>query len=400
MPKGQSPPRRKRRESINKMAWPPPIGLANITPIPVRSGLAGGWTRNSNGRKLVTVCWQAELRQPFILLDTSDQERFLNSWGQVLASTCADGSNVVCISTMHRQVPDRSSDDLEWMQEHMSQAADQYLLDDYFAMREQIGAAAATAEVIVGLTCVMKDKKGRKHDGDEDYDAIALSADEFERQMESAGFHMRLLSQGDIAELLRGVLLGEAIGPNVGRDPREVGPLQWQHSWRNVDLDGRTHRNYVITEWPRVQVGPTFIEPLVGAVTPRAVQSVTFHFFPQSARRAQAKARAAVTTAEAKIARKAEKSILITAQDRQLRDVAYRREQALSQGFAEHRLALVASLSVEHGDQKNLEKAEKALLFAAQKAQINLAPAYGRQLPALAASFPFGLIEAPRGILG
>jgi hypothetical protein len=398
---GKKPPtQRKKREKINKMAWPSPIGLANITPVPVRSGLAGGWTRVAHGSKYITVCWQAELRQPFILLDTSDQERFVNAWGQVLASTCADGSDVVCISTMHRQVPDKSSDDLEWMQEHMSRNADNYLLDDYFAMRDQIGAAAATAEVIVGLTCEYKPNKNRKKKVDEDFDAIALSADEFERQMESAGFHMSLMSQGDIAELLRAVLIGEAIGPNAGRDPREIGPVAWEHSWKQMTLDGRTHRNYIISEWPRVQVGPTFVEPLVGAVTPRAVQSVTFHFFPQPARRAQARAKAAVTTAEAKMAHKSQKSILITAQDRQLRDVALRREQALSQGYAEHRLALIASLSVEQGDTKNLEKAEKALIFAAQKSQINLMSAWGRQLQTFAASLPFGLIEVPRGVMG
>ena len=382
----------KPRKRINKARWPMPINHPDVKDVQLRSGMAGAWCRGKGKGMLMTICWDAELRQPFVLMDESDQVRFLSSWGQVLGATCSDGSTISCVSVMQRQVPDVKDDDKLWMEQHISDNVDQAILRDYIAMREQIGSAAAASEIVVGLTCMVKNPK--------DLDPLILDAEEFQRQMESAGFSMSILSGADIAELLFAELQGEARGKSKNRLPAEVGPLAWNDHWSTLDLDGRTHRSYVVTDWPRVLVTPTFIEPLVGAVAPKAIQTITFHFFPVSARVAQQKAKAAVTAAEVGINRKAEKQIVITSKDRQIHDVATRRERALAEGHAEHRLVAVCSVSVEQGDTKTLERAQKSLKFAAAKANIVIQPAWGEQASALAASLPFGMASTPKGLMG
>ncbi|MHB8290668.1 MAG: hypothetical protein ACYDEY_15875, partial [Acidimicrobiales bacterium] len=141
----------RRHRHKNAATWPEPLGRPDITSVKLSGGEAAAWWQGRGKRPLVSVAWMCDLPHSFPLLGHSEQERFLDAWGQVLAGTCGQGSCVRRVSVIQRQVPDASDDAKAWIDEHTSDV-DMMARRDYLALIDQLGAAAATSEVLVGLT--------------------------------------------------------------------------------------------------------------------------------------------------------------------------------------------------------------------------------------------------------
>jgi len=380
---------RPKRRHTNTAAWPAPLGVPDLTTVTLAATDTAAWWHGGNKRPLVSVAWVVELPHSFPLLGRSDQERFLDAWGQVLAGTAGQGSAVRRVSVIQRQVPDASNEAQEWIAAHPSDV-DMMMRKDYAELIDQMGAAAATSEVLVGITCEIPLRTN--------VDPLVLEAEQFCARMETAGFVMSPLSAGRFGAYLASVLTGTPLANTPSSDPAETGPLATEETWSTLRLDGRIHKTYVLAAWPRVQVGPTFLEPLLTTPIANAIRTTAIHFEPVPSDRAMKKARTGVTAAEMAMSRKAEKSITVTSADRQVQEHALRREQALTYGHAEHHLMALTSISVE--TEVAMERATRTLEHAASKSNVVIKPAYATQGKAFAAMLPLGLVTYPQRILG
>lgn len=384
-----SRPAQKRRVHTNTAAWPAPLGVPDLTTVRLAATDTAAWWHGGNKHPLVSVAWVAELPHSFPLLGRSDQERFLDAWGQVLAGTAGQGSAVRRVSVIQRQVPDASNEAQEWLAAHPSDV-DMMMRKDYAELIDQMGAAAATSEVLVGITCEIPLRSN--------VDPLLLEAEQFCARMETAGFAMSPLSVGRFGAYLASLLTGTPLANTPSSDPAETGPLATEETWSTLRLDGRVHKTYVVAAWPRVQVGPTWLEPLLTTPIANAIRTTAIHFEPVPSDRAMKKARTGVTAAEMAMQRKAEKSITVTSADRQVQEHALRREQALTYGHAEHHLSALTSISVESDEA--MERATRTLEHAASKSNVVIKPAYATQGKAFAAMLPLGLVTYPQRILG
>jgi hypothetical protein len=382
-------PARAKRRHTNTAPWPLPLGVPNLTTVKLAGQDTAAWWHGRGKRPLVSVAWVAELPHSFPLLGRSDQERFLDAWGQVLAGTAGQGSAVRRVSVIQRQVPDASNEAQEWIAEHPSDV-DMMMRKDYMELIEQMGAAAATSEVLVGITCEIPLRAN--------VDPLLLEAEQFQARMETAGFAMSPLSAGRFGAYLSSLLEGTPLANTPSSDPTETGPLATEETWSTLRIDGRIHKTYVVAAWPRVQVGPTWLEPLLTTPIANAIRTTAIHFEPVPSDRAMKKARTGVTAAEMAMQRKAEKSITVTSADRQVQEHALRREQALTYGHAEHHLMALTSISV--ASDEAMERATRTLEHAASKSNVVIKPAYATQAQAFAAMLPLGLVTYPQRILG
>ena len=380
---------RPKRRYTNAAAWPAPLGVPDLTTVRLAATDTAAWWHGGNKHPLVSVAWVAELPHSFPLLGRSDQERFLDAWGQVLAGTAGQGSAVRRVSVVQRQVPDASNEASAWIAAHPSDV-DMMMRKDYAELIDQMGAAAATSEVLVGITCEIPLRSN--------VDPLLLEAEQFCARMETAGFAMSPLSVGRFGAYLASLLTGTPLANTPSSDPAETGPLATEETWSTLRLDGRVHKTYVVAAWPRVQVGPTWLEPLLTTPIANAIRTTAIHFEPVPSDRAMKKARTGVTAAEMAMSRKAEKSITVTSADRQVQEHALRREQALTYGHGEHHLSALTSISV--ASDEAMERATRTLEHAASKSNVVIKPAYATQAQAFAAMLPLGLVTYPQRILG
>jgi len=378
-----------RRRHRNPVRWPQPLNTPHVGTQEVFGEPAGVLRRPAGSKMmLTTVLWRVELPQSFPLLAASDQVRLLDAWGGVLASAASRKSPVRRVSVVHRQVPDASNEARAWATAHASDA-DLDARRDYLAMIDQIGAAAATSEVIVGLTLSVPRKDTAQ--------VCSMEAEQFAQRMEAAGFSLGVFSKGDVGAYLASVRDGTPLGGTPQSTPAETGPLATEDHWDHIIVDGRRHRTYTVAAWPRLNVGPTWLEPLLTAGSAGAIRTTALHFAPVPIEKALRSARTSVTAAEMAVQKKQKSEMTITTADRQARADAERREQALSLGHAEHTLVALCSVSVPAGE--DLAAASGTLEHSATLSHIAIRPCYARQGEALVATMPFGLVEFPTRLL-
>ncbi len=382
-------PRRSPRKRKNRARWPAPLGILDLTTETVGGHEAAVCWSGSKRRPLASVAWLSELPQPFGLLDFSEQDRLLAGWGRVLAGTAAQGSAVTKVSVIQRQVSDLSTEATSWIEAHPSDV-EHSMRADYMAMIEQIGAAAARSEVLVGLTCALSERRNT--------DDLLLEAEQFQRRMETAKFTMEPLSYGRFGAYISAVLNGTALLGAEDADPEETGPLAWEEAWQSLRLDGRLHHHYVVSPWPRIEVAASYLEPLLTTPIPNAVRTVAIHWEPVATDVAMRRARSGVAVAELNLNHKHDKGAVIGSADKRVHEQAQRRDALLTAGHAEHLLSAFCSVSV--AEDHDAERARRSLVYAATTSHLGLRPAYGTQAQAFAAMLPLGMVRYPARLLG
>jgi hypothetical protein len=160
-------------------------------------------------------------------------------------------------------------------------------------------------------------------------------------------------------------------------------------SWSALRADGTWHATYWIAEWPRLDVGPDFLSPLLLCDGRRAVSVLMAPVPPDRAAREARAARAADVADEELRARA---GFLPSARRSREAEGVLRREAELASGHAEYRFA--GYVTVSGGDRHELEVACVETQQAAQRAHLELCRLYGRQEEAFTWTLPLG-----RGLL-
>lgn len=382
------------------VVMPPELAGVSLLAAPLRGEEIG--VLKDNHAKTYTGVIAVRVRS-FGLLDQAEQERRLAGWGSVLAGLARETSPVRRIQWLERTVPSDGDQIARYLQEERDTTVPLTAspVVSYIELVESAGAVTRDHDLFVVLQVDAK-KAWRqvKRLGRGDAGAVALLARELETLAE------RLVAADiQVFGVLRPWLLAQALRDaydpfgrtkrnrlaavdpgRAGVDPGHAGPLAADVSWGQYRSDSAYHATYWVAQWPRIDVGATFLAPLLMQTNVlRAVSTVMEPVPPSVAIR---KVEAARTTDIADEQTRARTGFITTARKRLQQDATLRREEELADGHAEFRFTGYVTVSAEDPDE--LERSCAEVEHAAQQARLELVRLYGQQAEGFTFTLPLG----------
>ncbi len=373
---------------------PDALGGVVIVPVALR-GSQIGVLKEARGGLLTAVL--AVRVGSFGLLSGVDQEARLAGWGGVLAAIAREGSPVRRIQWVERTAPATGGEINEHFTTHWNRTT---APEDCLAVRayvELIAAAPAVTREHELLLAIQIDpsrlpRAARRDRANRDQAAHAVLLGEVEflaerlrhADVEIAG----LLTPPALARALRTGFDPFERKPSPDDEPADGDPDPWptatEDGWGTYRTGGALHATYWVSAWPRTDIGPSFLAPLL--LQADAVRTVAMTLAPQPPGRAIRQAEAARTADAADRHVRNKMGFLTTARHRQTEDAAARREEELASGHAAIRFT--AFVTVTARTVEELERSCTSIEHAASMARLELRRLAGQQPEAFTYTLP------------
>jgi hypothetical protein len=163
-----------------------------------------------------------------------------------------------------------------------------------------------------------------------------------------------------------------------------MGPIAAQETWSGYQTDSAHHITAWISDWPRTDVGPAFLTPLLMQTTALRTVSVCIEPIPQL--KAIRKAEAARTAEVAEELQRERQGFMTSARLRRRQQAAARREEELADGHAEMRF--IGSVGFDGRSAEEAERHYGEGEHAAALAHLGLQRFYGEQAAAFTHLLP------------
>lgn len=332
----------------------------------------------------------------FALLDPDAQERRLARWGQVLAA--AGGSSIRRLQWIERSAPAPGDELARWVHDERDPAVPARgvpLIESYL---ELIGATDGASQLHEVLIAVQIDNRLTRQRRRADPVTTLIEATErVARGLRTAEVSvLGALSPQQLAQNLRTAFdpfLRSELARLTAADPDREGldeygawPLGARETWEHYRVDGSLHATYWIGSWPRLEVSPLFLSPLLGSSG--AVRTVAVSFEPLASARSTREVEAAVTRDRADRELRARFGQSETARQRQTQQATARRESELAAGYGEVRLS--GFVTVTGRDPDELRRSCAEVSDQAARAHLDLHRLYGQQAEAFTFTLPLG----------
>lgn len=337
----------------------------------------------------------------FGLRESSEQERALEAWAAVLASTAREGSPIRRLQWVERTLPGDGDELAAYLQARRERSVPlgSPTVASYIELIEAAAPVASEHEIAL---CVQVSARHSAREarrlggGPQGVCAVLLrEVEALAERLAIAELRVEgLLEPRAYARAIRDGFdpYGRAARQRLalrdpergGTNPALVGPLGAQESWSAYRADAAQHSTYWLSAWPRTEVGAAFLGPLLmqsGVV--RAV-AVTIEPVPFAA--ALRKAEAAATSEEADEIQRARQGFSTTARTRRRREAVERRSEEIAAGHAEMRFA--GFLTVSGRDPEELERSCAEVEHAAQLSRLELQRLYGEQAQGFTFTLP------------
>ncbi|MDP9419429.1 MAG: type VII secretion protein EccE, partial [Actinomycetota bacterium] len=279
--------------------------------------------------------------------------------------------------------------------------------------RDLLRSASPTAtrhEVLV--TVVVSSprlKVGVRHRGNPAAAASEVLAEELRqlsRRLGSAGLAVSApLSAPEVARALRVRLdpqvistldrRSRSLGDRAGLvTPADAGPLAARSAWGHWQVDSSLHRVFWFREWPRFEVGPSWMSDLLlyGA----GVRTVAMSYQPVPPRVSQRAILRQAAKLEADVDQRQRSGFRVGAHHRRASRAVEEREEELVAGFAE--LAYVGLVDVCAATPEALELACADVVQVSASCGVELRPLDGRHEEGTAACLPLARGVARKGV--
>lgn len=341
--------------------------LAGITVIaaPVSGGELGVIKDATTGTYAAVISVRG---RSFALLDQHAKARLLDEWADVIAGLGREGSPVSRMQWIERTVADTGDGPNQYLREAMAIPRQSSPAASYMQLVDEAGPVSQHHEtfVVVQIDAARGRRQVKQAGGGDDgaCTVLAREAHGVATRLIGADLEvMGLLTPRLVAEVIR-VAYDPAARRRIVRrgvdDPEMAGvtpdqawPQATHTSWDTYRTDSAVHATYWCAEWPRIDVGPDFLAPLLLQTWVQRSVSVTLE--PVSALRAQREVEHARTTdlADAEIREKA--GFLTTMRRQREEENVARREQELADGHADVRFS--GYITVTAADLDELEVA-------------------------------------------
>jgi hypothetical protein len=337
----------------------------------------------------------------FALRDAAEQSRALESWGGVLATCAREGSALRRIQWIERTVPGQGDELASYLQERRDRTVPlgSNVVSSYIELLEAAAPVTQEHEVVI---CVQVHVRRANREikrlggGDEGASRLLLrEAESLARRLGSAEVRVfGLLRPRQYAEVIRDAFdpfghqgrarsrLGDA--DREGVDPALMGPHAEETGWSHYRTDAAFHNTYWISSWPRSEVGPSFMAPLL--MQSATVRTVAVTIEPVPFAQAMRQAETAQTLELAGEMERRRQGFMTTASDRRRAQAVTRREEELADGFAQMRFAGFVTVSARGAEE--LERANGEVEHAGQLARLEFQRMYGEQDSAFTNTLP------------
>lgn len=324
----------------------------------------------------------------FVLDDPAAQEHKVAGWGRVLAGLCQQPA-MVRVQLLARTVPGGLAPARRWWRDHCASPTTELsmvlagLLDGGFVQphaRDTLLAVALRAPRRHRAVTVADIAIVTKH-----LEAVASSL--VGANLTPAGW----LDREDLAAVVRSGYDPATAARTEDAAVNLAGPMGVHELWSMLRTDSSVHATYWVVEWPRSEVHPTFLQPLLlGEPMPR---TVTLIAEPLATARALREIRRTKAEHIADAAQRARIGQVEAESTRAEVDDLERREAELVAGHGD--LRFTGLITVSATSESELEQRCAALETAAAQAMCEVRRLFGQQGQAhLAAALPLA-----RGVL-
>jgi len=381
-----------RRPVIRDAVAHPPRELRDVRILSAaHRGRQVGILSSRGGRFLIAVL--ACRASAFALLDASAQERRLARWGYLLSS--AAGTSLTRLQWLERTAPAQGDELARWVHSKRDPAIPPRgaaMIDSYLELIGTTSRVTNEHEILLALQVdarrVRSAADGALRDLLEDVERTARALEAAEVSVLGA------LRDDQLARALRTAFDPYCRAELVAQEAAKAGPsghpeagawpLGARESWEHYQTDGSLHATFWISGWPRVEVSPMFLDPLIGQSS--VVRTVSVVFEPVPPERSAREAEAAVTRDHADRELRHRFGQSQTARQRQAEEAAARREAELAAGHAEVRLAGFVTVSAR--DEDELRRACAEVTEQAARSRLELRRMYGQQSHAFTFTLP------------
>lgn len=350
--------------------------------------------------------------QGFALLGCDDQSAQVGAWAGVLSSLARQGGLVHRVQWVERSLPDGGAEIRRHFGGRAVLGVDTTPSRSYAALLDGESLAAHRHEVLLAVTVhAGHGARAVRAAGGGDAGACTVVLRELStlrRRVGEAGIDVgpALGPRALAAALRRGfevdasVRMADALdavevrgrtGTRVDRSGAPASasapwPMAIEPEWGRVRVDGTWHATYWVAEWPRTDVGPDFLGPLLlSSDVRRAVAVVMEPVSPLRAARRVEQSRTA-DIADAELRRRG--GFLPTARRRREEEVLAHRETELADGHAPYRFTGYVTVTSE--EVGALDDACTQVEQAAARSGLELRRCYGDQLRAFFCTLPLG----------
>ncbi len=340
----------------------------------------------------------------FALLGSRDQDGRIGAWARVLSSMAREGSEVHRVQWIESCLPDDGSAVRGHFGDHSVLDAGSPAAESYRALVDEATPVTRRHEVRIALSIRTgrSSLANRTAGGGLEGIGQVLSQEvlSLHRALESADVSVDgVLGPGALSRVIGDA--STALVDNGERDGRRgdretsddrQGPLnRWpwpmamEPTWDAVRTDATWHATYWIAEWPRVDVTPDFLGPLLFSPLRRSISMVMEPVSPSRAARQVAHARTA-DLADSELRRRG--GFLTTARQTKERQSVEQRDADLAEGHSQYRFTGYVTVTAD--SREEVKAAGAAVEQAAGQAGIELRLLYGAQDVAFACSLPLG----------
>lgn len=321
---------------------------------------------------------------PFTLMDPCDQARRLELWRVTLNSLGRPGTSVRRVQWVERTSPAGSDGLLQKACAlNASESRSARALESYIRVIADPGTSGQAHEVWL-VTTASRPPGSFAGAPRKAFDAIRRDTRLLAGQLRNA--ELRTAGPLDASGLAALIESFHADDPTVR--PRSVKawwPMGEEECWSVYRAGATWHATYWIAEWPRIEIGPDFMSPLLLSGQRR---TIALTMAPVPLDRAAREARSARTADAADEHLRSRAGFLPSARRDREADGTARREAELADGHAEYRFT--GYVTVSSATRPDLEAACAETEQAALAAHLEIRRLYGRQREAFTWTLPFG----------
>lgn len=326
----------------------------------------------------------------YILLDRAEQQRRVTGWGRVLATTCRSG-RIASLQILERTLPDSGRGLSEWWDRHGTHDHS-WASTTYDDLIRRAGPAGERHATTISIALDMKTAaRAIRAAGS----GMRGAATVLRQEMSTMTAALRAadltpggwLTPGDLALILRtayepGITTALERHGTLGRDLATAGPVAVSESWGSLRSDSAHHAVLWISEWPRSQVYPGFLAPLL--LTSGVRRSLSLHYQPLRADLAARDLRRKKTEYISDAAQRQRIGQIEDAQQNAEYADVLQQEADLTAGHGVLRITGLVGLSAASADE--LERTIASVEQAAIQASCETRRLYGQQAQAFAAA--------------
>jgi hypothetical protein len=343
-----------------------------------------------------TMTAVAQVTHPaFVLLSPDTQSQRVSGWSRVLAGLAASGT-CARVQVLETALPDSGHGINGWWREHGTHDTGQWAVREYDELMATAAPSASIHRTLIALVLdVKRAAKPIKEAGRGMTGAAAVLRQDMtslEAALRAADLtHAGWLTDTELASVLRAAYdpatADRIDGTGIGQDLSTAGPVAVEEHWDHLRHDSGYSSVLWISEWPRIEVAPSFLHALIFEQGVR--KSLSIVATPMSTAQAMRDIRKEKVEYVTDAAQKAKIGQIADLSDAQEYNDVIDRERALIAGHADLKFSGFVAVTALTKDQ--LDAAVSQIERAATQCGCETRVLYGQQSQAFTvAALPLG----------